>query len=138
MPKPGGTIYAIGMEGTALVKIGSTTLPIQRRLAQHQVGQPFALYIVATIAVESDRSLLKHVCIPFSPQSASVENGLTLPSIWSSLKPLSCVLYSILRRQKPHVYGLQKKPDSSPLPSVTDSRWPAMRGASPSKLCRRL
>ncbi len=54
MPEPGGTIYAIGTQGTALVKIGFTTNAVEQRLKQLQTGQPFPLSILATVAVASD------------------------------------------------------------------------------------
>jgi DNA-binding XRE family transcriptional regulator len=53
MPK-GGTIYAIGMEGTSLIKIGSTTTSVERRLKSLQTGQPHPLHILANIPVEID------------------------------------------------------------------------------------
>ena len=54
MPKPGGTIYAIGMEGTALIKIGSTSGTPAQRIHQLQAGHPFAMHIVAAVSVPTD------------------------------------------------------------------------------------
>jgi hypothetical protein len=50
--KAGGTIYALGLQGTPYVKIGSTTTTVQQRRKQLQVGQPFFLEILAAVPVE--------------------------------------------------------------------------------------
>lgn len=54
MPKPGGTIYAIGAQGTPWVKIGFTRTPVEARLRVLQTGQPFPLHIIAAQPVEAD------------------------------------------------------------------------------------
>ena len=54
MSKSGGLLYAIAAEGTSLVKIGSTTGPIEARVRQLQTGQPFPLRVIATLHVEED------------------------------------------------------------------------------------
>jgi DNA-binding XRE family transcriptional regulator len=59
MPK-GGTIYAIGMEGTSLIKIGSTTTSVESRLKLLQTGQPFPLRILAHVPVETDVLIIEH------------------------------------------------------------------------------
>jgi hypothetical protein len=41
MTKPGGLLYALGAEGTSLVKIGYTTSSIETRVKTLQVGHPF-------------------------------------------------------------------------------------------------
>src|SRR5882724_8273929 len=53
MPNPGGTIYAIGAVGTTLVKVGRTKTSVEHRRQQLQTGQPFALEVLATVAVET-------------------------------------------------------------------------------------
>lgn len=53
MPKLGGVIYALGAVGTSLVKIGSTRTAVEKRRKQLQTGQPFALEVLATVAVET-------------------------------------------------------------------------------------
>jgi DNA-binding XRE family transcriptional regulator len=50
----GGTIYAIAAEGTTLVKIGSTTTAVDKRLKSLQTGQPFPLSVLAAIPVDGD------------------------------------------------------------------------------------
>jgi DNA-binding XRE family transcriptional regulator len=47
----GGFIYAIGAVGTTYVKIGSTRTDVHTRLKALQIGQPFPLHTVATVAV---------------------------------------------------------------------------------------
>lgn len=54
MPNPGGIIYAMGAVGTTLVKIGSPKTSVEQRRQRLQTGQPFALEVLATIAVEED------------------------------------------------------------------------------------
>ncbi len=54
MPKPGGTIYAIGVVGTRYVKIGKTTVPVAQRLQALQIGQPLPLEILAAIPVDEN------------------------------------------------------------------------------------
>ena len=54
MPDPGGTMYAIGVVGTSYVKIGKTTVPVERRLQALQIGQPLPLQILATVPVEAN------------------------------------------------------------------------------------
>jgi hypothetical protein len=62
MPKPGGTIYAIGAVGTSWVKIGSTTGAVMQRLKILQTGQPFPLQVLATVPVaEGLRRIEKQV-----------------------------------------------------------------------------
>jgi DNA-binding XRE family transcriptional regulator len=50
----GGTIYAIGAEGIAWVKIGSTRMAATRRLQELQIGQPFPLTLLATVPVDDN------------------------------------------------------------------------------------
>ena len=54
MPNPGGTIYAIGVEGIPSVKIGRTAGPVVRRLAELQIGHPTPLAVIAHAPVERD------------------------------------------------------------------------------------
>lgn len=54
MSKPGGTIYAIGAQGTSLIKIGSTRLSVATRLQTLQTGQPFPLHLLATVPVAAN------------------------------------------------------------------------------------
>lgn len=54
-----GSIYAIGMEGTSLVKIGCTASPIARRIGQLQTGQPYKLLPLACIPVEDDMAAIE-------------------------------------------------------------------------------
>lgn len=54
MSKVAGYIYAIGAEGTSLIKIGSTRTNAEDRLKILQTGQPSSLHIIAAIPVESD------------------------------------------------------------------------------------
>lgn len=62
MPDPGGTIYAIGAEGTALVKIGSTRASVRSRLQALQTGYPLALSVLATAQVDGEvRQIEAHV-----------------------------------------------------------------------------
>lgn len=62
MPKPGGTIYAIGAQGTPWVKIGCTHIPVEERLRTLQIGQPFPLHLIAAVPVEADmRRIEKYV-----------------------------------------------------------------------------
>jgi DNA-binding XRE family transcriptional regulator len=56
----GGTIYAIGAQGTPLVKIGSTSTAVTTRLAQLQTGQPFPLHLIAAVSVETDVARIEH------------------------------------------------------------------------------
>jgi DNA-binding XRE family transcriptional regulator len=58
----GGTIYALGAEGTSLVKIGSTKYALETRVKALQTGQPFPLYVVASVRVDADvRRIEQHV-----------------------------------------------------------------------------
>jgi transcriptional regulator with XRE-family HTH domain len=54
MSKRGGYIYAIGMQETSYVKIGSTRAPIAKRMQELQVAHPLPLETLAVIEVESD------------------------------------------------------------------------------------
>jgi DNA-binding XRE family transcriptional regulator len=49
----GGTIYAIGVEGSSLVKIGCTTGTVEKRLQSLQTGQPFSLHVLAAIPIDT-------------------------------------------------------------------------------------
>jgi DNA-binding Xre family transcriptional regulator len=49
-----GYIYAIGAAGTSHVKIGSTRRDVQGRLRVLQVGHPFRLHMLASVAVETN------------------------------------------------------------------------------------
>jgi hypothetical protein len=49
----GGFLYAIGAEGTGLVKIGSTHASVEKRLKELQTGQPFVLQVLAHITIET-------------------------------------------------------------------------------------
>jgi DNA-binding XRE family transcriptional regulator len=60
MPKPGGTIYAIGAVGTSWVKIGSTRAGVAQRLKILQTGQPFPLQVLAIVPVETDVQRIEH------------------------------------------------------------------------------
>jgi hypothetical protein len=60
VPNQGGTIYAIGAQGTPLVKIGSTSKAVATRLAQLQTGQPFVLHVIAAANVEGNLSKIEH------------------------------------------------------------------------------
>ena len=54
MPKPGGIIYAIGTQGSTMVKIGSTRTSVEKRLKILQLGEPFRLHIVARMQIDAD------------------------------------------------------------------------------------
>jgi DNA-binding XRE family transcriptional regulator len=54
MPKPGGTIYAIGAVGTSWVKIGCTMTAVEKRRKTLQTGQPFPLHVLAAVTVAAD------------------------------------------------------------------------------------
>jgi DNA-binding XRE family transcriptional regulator len=58
----GGFIYAIGAVGSPYVKIGSTrgsVGSVTRRLNQLQIGHPFPLVVLATVAVDHDAQQLE-------------------------------------------------------------------------------
>jgi Meiotically up-regulated gene 113/Helix-turn-helix len=54
MPKPGGTIYALGAVGTSWVKIGCTTGRVEDRVTILQTGQPFPLHVLASVPVPAN------------------------------------------------------------------------------------
>jgi DNA-binding XRE family transcriptional regulator len=56
----GGTIYAIGVEGSSLVKIGSTRGDVEQRAKILQTGQPFVLRVLASVTVEADVQRIEH------------------------------------------------------------------------------
>ena len=49
--KRGGTLYAIGIAGTSLTKIGYTTGDIDGRLAAFQTGHHATLELIAAVEV---------------------------------------------------------------------------------------
>jgi ribosome-binding protein aMBF1 (putative translation factor) len=53
MASSGGYVYAIGAEGTSLVKIGCAKM-VEKRLKTLQTGQPFPLYVLAAVPVAED------------------------------------------------------------------------------------
>lgn len=59
MPSDRGTIYAIGAEGRAFVKIGKTGLPVAKRLQALQLGHPDTLMLLASVSVERDLSRIE-------------------------------------------------------------------------------
>lgn len=54
MPGPGGSIYAIGAYGIALVKIGSTHGTVVHRLKTLQTGSAHLLHVIAAVTVRTD------------------------------------------------------------------------------------
>jgi DNA-binding XRE family transcriptional regulator len=54
MASPGGYVYAIGAEGTSLVKIGSALASVEDRRKLLQTGHPSPLHILAKVPVEAD------------------------------------------------------------------------------------
>lgn len=49
-----GCIYAIGIEGSPYIKIGSTRQTVEQRLVGLQTGQPATMHVIATVAVDGD------------------------------------------------------------------------------------
>lgn len=54
-----GTIYAVGIDGGSHVKIGKTTVSIQKRMAGLQSGHPARVHLLATVAVKQNLSRIE-------------------------------------------------------------------------------
>jgi DNA-binding XRE family transcriptional regulator len=137
MPHCDGYIYAIGSTGTSAVKIGSTRGSVKQRVSILQVGQPFRLQILASVAVDADVQRIEKQIHAFLDAERVSGEWFNIPMDTAQLEALMIRAIAFLAAEE----GQQSSPQAAQKDTGLGTRICAARkryGMSQTELARRI